>query len=185
MCEKADIARLIAVTSAAYPAWQVNEFTVEVYWQDLRDLPSDLLFAAATKARTNAARNLAFAPSTGEIRQAAAEILRTVQGVPTSYQAWQEVIHAMREVGSYRIPTFTHPLVHAAVDALGWVNLCMSDNPTADRARFVQAYEQLAARTETEMMEPPVVRGYIEKESGRQLPAPFDQIKQLTARLEK
>ena len=37
----------------------------------------------------------------------------------------------------------------------------------------------------TEMMEPPAVRGYIEQASGRALPAPFDQIKQLTARLEK
>ena len=61
----------------------------------------------------------------------------------------------------------------------------MSDNATADRARFIQAYEQLADRAETEMMETPIVRGYIEKEGGRELPAPFDQIKQLTARLEK
>ena len=73
MCEKQDIARLVAITSAAYPAWQVNEYTIEVYYQDLRDLPADLLFAAAAKARTNMSRNMAFAPSTGEIRQAAAD----------------------------------------------------------------------------------------------------------------
>ena len=185
MCEKQDIARLVAITSAAYPAWQVNEYTIEVYYQDLRDLPADLLFAAAAKARTNAARNLAFAPSTGEIRQAAAEILRSVQGVPSSYQAWQEVNRAMIDIGSYGTPAFSHPLIGQAVDALGWRNLCMSENSVADRARFIQAYEQLAERTETEMMETPIVRGYIEKESGRALPAPFDQIKQLTARLEK
>ena len=185
MAEKQDIAKLVAVTSAAYPAWQVNEYTIEVYYQDLRDLPADLLFAAAAKARTNAARNLAFAPSTGEIRQAAAEILRSVQGVPSSFQAWQEVNRAMLEVGSYGKPTFSHSLIGQAVDALGWRNLCMSDNAVADRARFLQAYEQLADRNETEMMEPPAVRGYIEQASGRALPAPFDQIKQLTARLEK
>ena len=185
MCEKQDIARLVAITSAAYPAWNVNEYTIEVYYQDLRDLPADLLFAAATKARTNASRNLAFAPSTGEIRRAAAEILRSVRGVPSSYQAWQEVVRAMVDVGSYGTPSWSHPLIGQAVDALGWRNLCMSENAVADRARFIQAYEQLAERNETEMMEPPAVRGYIEQASGRSLPVPFDQIKQLTTRLEK
>lgn len=185
MSDQKDIAKVIAIMSAAYPAWQVNEYTIEVYYQDLRDLPSDLLFAAAAKARTNSNRNMAFAPSTGEIRQAAAEILRSVRGVPSSYQAWQEVVHAMVDVGSYGVPTWSHPLIKQAVDALGWRNLCMSENAIADRARFVQAYDQLADRTETEMMEPPQVRGYIEKESGRELPAPFDTIKLLTKKLEK
>lgn len=185
MSDQKDIAKVVAILSAAYPAWQVNEYTIEVYYQDLRDLPSDLLFAAAAKARTNSGRNMAFAPSTGEIRQAAAEILRSVRGVPSSYQAWQEVVRAMLEVGSYGTPTWTHPLIGQTVDALGWRNLCMSENAVADRARFIQAFEQLSDRAEVEMMEPPQVRGYIEKASGRELPAPFDQIKQLTARLEK
>jgi len=185
MSDQKDIAKMIAILSAAYPAWQVNQYTIEVYYQDLKDLPADLLFAASAKARTNSTRNMAFAPSTGEIRQAAAEILRSVRGVPSSYQAWQEVVRAMVDVGSYGTPAWSHPLIGQAVAALGWRNLCMSENAIADRARFIQAFEQLADRAEVEMMEPPQVRGYIEQAGGKVLPAPFDQIKRLTARLEK
>lgn len=183
MCEQKDIAKMVAVMSAAYPAWQVNEYTIEVYFQDLRDLPADLLLAAATKARANMNRNMAFAPSTGEIRQAAAEIIKTVHGIPSSFQAWQEVTRAMLEVGSYRTPAFSSPLITAAVNTLGWRNLCLSDNSVADRARFIQAYEQLASREELEMMEPPQVRQYIEVHGGAALASPMMSISSLADRL--
>lgn len=183
MSDEKDIAKIVTMLSAAYPNWKTTAFTVEVYYQDLRDLPADLLAAACAKARTNTERNLAFAPSTGEIRAAATEILRTIAGVPSSYQAWQEVLRVIVEVGSYRTPEFSHPLIADAVRTLGWRNLCLSEDQTSDRFRFIQAYEQLASRAESDAMELPQVRGYIEAHGGKMLPSPVSQMGTLALKL--
>lgn len=58
--------------------------------------------------------------------------------------AWEDVRKAIGSVGSYRSPAFADPLVDRAVRALGWRELCASENAVADRARFIELYEQYA-----------------------------------------
>lgn len=82
--------------SAAYPNWNVNEYTNQVYFEDLHDLPSDLLLLAAKHCRTNLTRDQRFAPSAGEIRAAAMDIKRQAQGIPSALEAWSEL---------FRVPT--------------------------------------------------------------------------------
>ena len=55
----------------------------------------------------------------------------------------------------------------------------MSEEQTADRARFIQAYEQLETRMMKEEMLLPEVRGYIESKGGKMLEAPMDAIRRL------
>jgi hypothetical protein len=136
----------------------------------LQDLPADLLKAATLQCLSEAGR--AFAPSVGEIRGAAVEIQRRIAGLPTSYQAWQEVLSQMAENGGdFGNPEWSHPLIEATVKTLGWRNLRMSDNQVADRANFVRAYDQLSARTMSDDTMLPQVRDYIVSQGGA-LPAP-------------
>lgn len=176
MATETEVAQIVALISAAYPNFNPTEQTVEVYYQTLKDLPGDELKAAALTAIAEAGRK--FAPSVGELRGAVGEIRKAVHNLPSSYQAWEEVLKQMVRVGSYRSPEFSHPLIHRVVDTLGWKNLCLSENAVADRARFIQAYEQLLMRFERDDLLLPEVRGYIEANGGR-LPAPASQMQLL------
>lgn len=68
MANPQDISRVIARLSAAFPNWNVNEYTIQVYCEDLRDIPADELEEAARACRKEPGR--AFAPTIGELRAA-------------------------------------------------------------------------------------------------------------------
>jgi hypothetical protein len=180
MATEEDIARLVVLLSAAFPNWNVNEYTNEVYYLDLSDIPTDELFVAAQHCRTEPGRK--FAPSTGEIRGAVAELRGMTNNVPSSFEAWQEVLREFSDTGSYGTPKFSHPLIGRAVNAMGWKNLCLSEDQTADRARFLQCYEQFRERATREEIMLPEVRGYL-MANGAQLMAPMDSIKLLSDKL--
>ena len=179
MAEKKVIAEVVAVISAAYPHFEPTEHTVEVYWQSLKHYPSDLLRMATLQSVSEPGRK--FAPTIGEIVGEILKINQVVNSLPSSYQAWQEVLQQFIETGSYGDPEWSHPLVESTVKTLGWRNLCMSENQVADRARFIQAYEQLEQRAINDALMLPEVRGYIESNGGRIA----DGIKQLVEGMKK
>lgn len=176
MADKKEIAQIVGVISAAYPNFSPTPQTVEVYYQCLNDLPVDELKAATLQCISELGRK--FAPSVGELRGAVAEIRKSSMNTPSAYEAWQEVLQQMSAVGSYGIPEFSSPLIQRVVRSLGWRNLCLSENQTADRARFLQAYEQVLERATHENMLLPEVRNYIEARGGVLLDSGA-QIKQL------
>lgn len=182
MATSIDIAQVIGIISAAYPNFNPTELTAEVYYQTLSDIPSEELKAATIHCIAEAGRK--FAPSVGELRGAVAELRGMSSNMPSSFQAWQEVLQQVGAVGSYGTPSFSHPLVKRAVDALGWKNICLSEDATADRARFIQCYEQLRERTQNEEMLIPEVRGFIEANGARSL-APSESIHLLADKLRK
>lgn len=177
-----DIQQVINMLMAAFPNFKPSELTPEIYFQTLQDIPSDELKAAVLQCLTESGR--AFAPSIGEIRGAVSDIRRASANTPSAYDAWQEVCDQIRRVGSYGTPEFSSLLIQRTVNNLGWRNLCMSENQVADRARFLQAFEQLAERATKESMLLPTVREYIEDRGGHLLDAP-QEVKQLTARMAK
>lgn len=163
MATEKEVAQVVAVIAAAYPNFKVTPQTVEVYYKTLSDLSADELQAAAMRAIAEAGRQ--FAPSVGELRGAVLGIRQRVNNVPSSFEAWQEVINQIRiNGGDFGKPEWSHPLVERAVNAIGWREIRMSENPTADRARFLQAYDQLQERASREEIELPQVRGYIEQQ---------------------
>jgi len=178
------IGEIVAKMSAAFPNWNPTKFTAQVYFDDLRDLDFELLEVAADKCRTESGRK--FAPSTGEIRGAVADICRATSNTPSSYEAWKEVQKQIVENGGdFGNPVWSSPLVQKAVEAIGWRNLRMSEDHAADRMRFIQAYEQFEKRAMDKEMQLPAVRGYIEAHGGKLLEAPAKTIKQLAAKMEK
>ena len=183
MCNQTDIAQIIGMLSAAFPNYKVSEYTPSVYYETLKDIRSDELKAAVLHCVSQPGR--AFAPSIGEIRGAVGELRKYSANLPSSYQAWQEVLTQMRENGGdHGNPVWSHPLVERAVKTMGWRELRMSENQTADRARFLQCYEQLSERAEREDLLLPEVRGYLEV-NGAQLPAPAEQIRRLASGMHK
>jgi hypothetical protein len=145
------------------------------------------LYAAV--ARFVSSADHAFPPSIPEIRKAATSIRCEVMGVPSEWEAWEEVlkaphpspIPAFRD-GEFHKPEeypWKHELVGMVARQLGWHRRQFpGTNLEADRAHFVQAYKSAMAKmlkTETQL---PLVTQYI---SGQQqkLFDVTDQVKQL------
>lgn len=171
MSTRKDVAEVVAKMSAAYPNWNPNEFTIQVYFEDLQDIDGELLKLAADYCRTEPGRK--FAPSTGELRGAVADLQGRSNNVPLPGEAWQEVITQITENGGdFGRPVWSHPLVEKTVRALGWVNLRMSENSMADRARFLEIYETYAERAKRDTVTLPQVAGYIQANGGKLLTAP-------------
>ena len=60
--------------------------------------------------------------------------------------------------GFHEFPVFDDPITQRVVNAMGWGNLCGSEDATADRARFLQGYEAVARRMQDDRATLPVVR---------------------------
>lgn len=179
MSNPQDIANLTARLSAAYPNWNITQYTNEIYYEDLKDIDAQELFAAAQHCRSEAGRK--FAPSVGELRGAVLELRRMALNVPSSYAAWEEVCRQIRNNGGdFGKPVWSSPLIEKAVGYLGWRNLRMSEDATSDRMRFIQAYEQLLLRAEKEEMLIPEVKSFIEDRGAKLLDNPQERMKQLT-----
>jgi CDP-glycerol glycerophosphotransferase (TagB/SpsB family) len=124
--------------------------TLKLYWQLLADLPIEQLKSAALRHVATSK----FFPSVAELRDAAATLALTP--AQTAVEAWGEVLAAMGDVryyiydDHYETPQFANPITNRLVRSMGWRDLCRSENAVADRARFTQAYEQLAARQRSE-----------------------------------
>jgi hypothetical protein len=102
-------------------------------------------------------------PTIAEIREACIDIQTGAREFPTAYEAWDQVCTAIRRYGFYRggealNSLETNPLIWKSIDSIGgWRMLCQSDNPVADRARFVDAYTIFLKRATEETYTLPVV----------------------------
>ena len=150
------ITRVLAVVSAAYPNFNLKPETIKVYLKLLADLPDDLL-EEASLAHINRS---AFFPTIAELRGAASDLLERQNPLPTALEAWSEVEDQIHRVGYTGQPVFQYPLTTQLVSAMGWQNLCWSENIVADRAHFLTAFEQLRLRERSQMRLPGLESGF-------------------------
>ena len=150
--------RILAPLFAAFPVEIRNVPAAEaramvgVYAQALADLPPPLL--EATVARLVATRERL--PPPAVVRKVAVELQHGPKR--PGGEAWGDVIKAMKRWGARRPPCgnpacdqascteafhLSDPLVARAVASLSWTDLCLSENIVADRARFIELYNQL------------------------------------------
>lgn len=126
---------------------------LQILWCELlKDLDGELLRAAALQ---HVATSKWF-PSVAELREAAADIVNPDHRL-TAMEAWGEVVSQIRSIGSYGRPQFSNPIIRRMVSDMGWANLCASEMPVADRARFIDGYQALVIRAKHETMELPQV----------------------------
>ena len=133
MTEK-DAVSLVAMLMAAYPRVEVPKATIGVY----QKLLSDLDLCAARCAITRHIASSQYFPSIAEIREAALAFARP--RLPSPGEAWAEVMDLLSSVGSYSTPKFSHAAIKKAVKAIGWRNLCFSENIAMERAHFLRIY---------------------------------------------
>jgi hypothetical protein len=128
--------------------------TLRLYYQLLSDLPIEQIKAAVLR-HVSCSK---WFPTVAELREASTVL--SAAPLPSAIEAWGEVLDAMAGIEGYcfadhvTVPRFANPITARLVDAMGWRALCGSENGIADRARFIESYEQLAARNEREQRLP-------------------------------
>lgn len=142
MATQIEILRVLKILGDIYPSFHLSSSAIEVYVQLLADIPGPVLDQAALDHISRST----FFPTIAELRSAAFNILEAANPIPTEYEAWAEVQAEIRRVGHCRKPQFKKLITAQVVDQLGWRYLCFSENPVADRAHFVQAYQAMAER---------------------------------------
>lgn len=144
---ESEVLRLLAELSAAWAACNPNgagampEETRVLYVEHLHDLD----FEATRDAIRFIIRGSNFFPSVAHIRSA---VVERRSGLPEPEIALGEVLVALRKFGRDRKPVFFNAATEAAVHALGWANLCNSDESSmpANRAHFMRLYEACRKR---------------------------------------
>ena len=143
--DKVSTTKAIAPLQLAFKG-ALEKDRLQFYVMMLSDIPPQILEVAVKKLiMTNK-----FLPSIAEIRETAYGIKGTVSGTaaPDESEAWGEVIKAIQSVGYYGKPTFSHEAITAAVNNIGWQDICMTtyDGMNTLRAQFRRAYQLAAQR---------------------------------------
>ena len=135
---------LVALASSSYPSIQGKDPRpiVEAWAMMLADLDAVVAKAAIIKV----CRESKFFPSVAQIVAAAQELDPRTEKLPTAAEAWEEVVQLIRDFGPYRAPLYSCDTLKRAVRAIGWQQLCMGENPEADRAHFLRLYESMRSR---------------------------------------
>lgn len=147
---------VMALVSTYWPHWRIPadideaEAFVRVWERMVGDLESDTVIAAVDSLAVEGER---FAPGPGVVRNKAVSLTAGAPA-PTEDEAWMELKEQISRVGSLsryevvdRAASFSHPAVEAVVNALGWRELCESENEVADRAHFTRLYRERLTAT--------------------------------------
>lgn len=142
---------------------------LEVWFALLADVDPELLRGAALQ---HMAASKWF-PTVAELREIVAALM--VERPPTAMEEWGLVVETFGDLRYYRyadgyhaFPEFANPITARVVGAMGWARLKESDDYTADRARFLQAYDTLAQRSRDDAQILPQVRALGEQQRLRQ-----------------
>lgn len=136
-----EIVEVLAVLGAAYPGFDMSEFTAEVYVKMLSDLEPEELTQAAYYHMMNSR----FFPTIAELRQATIEIRRLNGDYPLAIEAWGMVLEEIPRVHSYGSPDLPD-LAMRVVRGLGWREICNTTDLDLMRAHFLKHYDQLLDR---------------------------------------
>ena len=142
---KQEILKAVAPLQLAFKG-NLDDARMRLYVEMLSDIPPSILEASVKKLiMTNK-----FLPSIAEIRETAYGIKGTISGTaaPDESEAWGEVAKAIRSVGYYGKPKFSHEAITTAVNNIGWQDICMTTNDGMNtlRAQFRRAYQLAAQR---------------------------------------
>lgn len=143
--DKVSTTKAIAPLQLAFKG-ALEKDRLQFYVMMLSDIPPQILEVAVKKLiMTNK-----FLPSIAEIRETAYGIKGTISGtaVPDESEVWGEVVKAIQSVGYYGKPKFSHEAIAAAVNNIGWQDICMTTNDGMNtlRAQFRRAYQLAAQR---------------------------------------
>lgn len=142
---KKEFAVFVAALKTFYPRENLlpNQQAAELWYRELCDLPYNV---AETALREYVHLNK-WPPTIADIRERAAGIRNGAS--PDWGEGWNQLQAAIRRYGVYRPEEAVERLkgtIREVVERLGFRELCLSENVTADRARFKDLYEKIAER---------------------------------------
>ena len=117
--------------------------SIKIWYQLLKDIPYEVLNIAIQKYMMS---NV-FPPTIADLRELSAEI--TEGQIKDWGDGWEQVLRAIHSYGSYREKEALESmdeLTRTCVKRMGFRNICLSENISADRANFRMMYETLANR---------------------------------------
>lgn len=153
MADEMEVTKVFAVLTLAWPNYKPKDGTIEVYASVLEDIPANVLLTAAKHLIATGGE---FFPSASMLRNAALDIITNKRGLPTPYEAWEEVIRmgdgspvkGLVEVdGGFAVTkterTWKHPLIERTAVRCGWPEFPNPDPDklSYDRTVFIKAYE--------------------------------------------
>lgn len=153
---KQQFATLAIAMKSAYPASKILEdnASMDFWFMMLQDID----YKVAENAIAEHICTNIYPPNIAEIRKLCAD--RMQKPVLPFDEAWGVVQKALRDYGFYnpeKAFATMDELTLSVVKNLGWSRLCMSENPTADRANFREAYEAKAKKVQNNMQLPEFV----------------------------
>lgn len=150
----------MGLLAACYPRYQLTDDTVDAYVLMLADIPADLLKAGAIEH----ARQSKWFPSVAELVSAAHDVGHHTVDALVASEAWGVVTRRLRVPdrtwigGQEYVRRPCDENTERAVEAIGgWTYLRHSEDGVADRARFIEAYKDIAARERRRAAEHPAV----------------------------
>lgn len=166
-----EAAKLVAVAIAACPqqSTRLDEKRQLAMVDTFASLLGDLSYEQASRALAAVLQTSPYLPAVADIRAAAVEL---AQGPASGgVAAWGAVLDAIRRYGAYRTPgvdfAFADPLVAECVATMGWPQLCGSESPVPDRARFVELYDGLAKQGRREIQAPILAAARAERDAAQ------------------
>ena len=145
--DKQQFATLAMGIKSAYPASKILEdkASMDFWYMALKDIPYEI---AENAVMEHICTNV-FPPNIAEIRKLCME--RCKPKILSFDEAWGVVQKAMADYGWYHPQeafAIMDELTLSVVKNLGWSRLCQSENPTAERANFREAYMRKAAEAQ-------------------------------------
>lgn len=143
--DKTEFMPIAAALRTYYPRYNLlpNAEAMELWYQELKDLPAGLLQAALRRWVDTEK----WPPSIAELRDACGEI--TNGTLPDWGDGWEEVQKAVRFCGYMREAKALEslsPITRSTVERIGWQQICTNENPDTLRAQFRQIFEAQARR---------------------------------------
>ena len=143
---------------AYYPNTRTDDWNLNAYASAFADMDVNVVRAAITRVT----RTLKFLPTVAELCAACVSNARGERR--SGEEAYAEVMVAVRRFGRVYgddpAPEFLDPLIAQCLAVWGsWNDVCNApDNDPSGRMRFVQLYDQLAARGDTQAVLPDGLR---------------------------
>ena len=159
---KKEFATFAAALKTYYPKENLlpNSQAMELWFRQLEDIPYDLAEMALNKwVATNK-----WSPTIADIREQAASVVNGEK--PLWSDGWEEVVRAIKNYGSYgqkEAMESMSEITRMAVRRMGYIDLCRSENPVADRANFRMIFEQIAEREQKQNQLPVSMKNLIEE----------------------
>ncbi len=180
--EASRAAELVAMITAAFPAWKPTLETVKLYAKLLEPVPLEIGQQAIMELLSEPRE---FAPAVGVIIDRAAKLAlaQSGSGLLSAEEAWALVMDRIGSNGSYRGPGSVDQVTRRAIEAIGWHDLCTNPNIEASRAHFLRIHVSLAndqVATARNRIAAGVAPVEIEEQKTRRLP---DQVSRLVMKV--